>query len=209
MPPDLPADLYTVTVTGTGTSKVAPDSAVVRLAAVGRGSGVSEAYDAMTAAATTLTEVAGSHVEERRIGSTGITVWPSHDREGRPDGYEARHAFAIGCDELAGAGAMLSELARRVGDGLVIDSVGLEVTEDHGAEGKAREAAFADARERAASLARMAGAGLGSVQTIVEGGAGGPSPMPKVAAMRASAGGLEPGEATVTSAITVVWELLY
>ncbi len=203
-------EMHTVTVTGTGSSKVAPDSAVVRLAAVGRGAGVAEAYDAMTSAATTLAEVAGRHVEERRLGSTGITVWPSHDREGRADGYEARHGFAIGCDDLAGAGAMLSDLAREVADGLVIDSVGLEVTEDHGAEAEAREAAFADARERAAALARMAGAGLGAVQTLVEGDAtSGPSPMPKMAMVRDSGGGLAPGEATVTVAITAVWELLH
>ena len=105
---------------------------------------------------------------------------------------------------------MLGELAREVGDGLAIDSVGLEVTEDHGAEGKAREAAFHDARERAAALARMAGAGLGAVQSIVEGGdtGTGPSPMPKMAMMRDSGGGLEPGEASVTSSVTVVWELV-
>ena len=200
----------TVTVTGTGTSRVAPDTAVARVAAVGRGAGVAEAYDTMTAAATALVEVAGRHTEERRIGSTGVSVWPWHDHSGRRDGYEARHSFAIGCDDLAGAGAMLSELAREVGDGLVIDSVGLEVTEDHGAEGKAREAAFADARERAAALARMAGAGLGAVRTIVEGDAtGGPSPTAKLAMMRDSGGGLEPGEASVTVAITVVWELVH
>lgn len=202
--------MFTVTVTGTGTSKVAPDSAVVRLAAVGRGAGVAEAYDAMTVAATSLVEVAGRHVEERRVGSTGITMWPTHDREGRPDGFEARHSFAIGCGGLAGAGTMLSELAGEVGDGLVIDSVGLEVTEDHGAELQAREAAFHDARERAAALARMAGAGLGAVQTIVEGtGGAGPAPMPKLAMMRDAGGGLEPGAASVTCSVTVVWELLY
>ena len=202
--------MFTVTVTGTGTSRVAPDSAVVRLAAVGRGAGVAEAYDAMTTAATSLVEVAGRHVEERRVGSTGITVWPTHDREGRPDGFEARHSFAIGCGDLAGAGTMLSDLAGEVGDGLVIDSVALEVTEDHGAEAQAREAAFRDARERAVALARMAGAGLGAVQTILEGSGGdGPSPMPKPAMMRDSGGGLEPGEATVTTSVTVVWELVH
>ena len=106
--------MFTVTVTGTGTSKVAPDSAVVRLAAVGRGAGVAEAYDAMTAAATNLVDVAGRHVEERRVGSTGITVWPTHDREGRPDGFEARHAFAIGCGDPPCAGTLRSELAAEV-----------------------------------------------------------------------------------------------
>ena len=200
--------MRTVTVTGTGTATVAPDSAVVRVAAVARGAGVAEAYDAMTAAAAAVVEVAGRHTEPRRIGSTGISVWPFHDHEGRRQGYEARHAYAIACADLAGAGEMLGELARAVGDGLAVDSVGLEVTEDHGAGAKAREAAFHDARERAAALARMAGAGLGAVQSVVEGGAGdGPGPMPKLAMARDSGGAIEPGESTVTSTVTVVWEL--
>lgn len=199
--------MRTVTVAGTGTAKVAPDSAVVRVAAVARGAGVAEAYDAMAGSATTVLEVAGRHTETRRIASTGISVWPFHDHEGRRQGYEARHAFAIACADLSEAGTMLGELAREVGDSLAVDSVGLEVTEDHGAGGKAREAAFQDAREKAAALARMAGAGLGAVQSVVESGAAdGPGPLPKMAMMRDS-GGLEPGETTVTTTVTVVWEL--
>jgi uncharacterized protein len=204
--------MFTVTVTGIGSSRVAPDSAVVRLSAVARGTGVAEAYEAMSKAAAQVVDVAQRHTEERRVASTGISVWPARDHEGRPEGYEARHSYAIGCADLASAGEMLGELATDVGDALAIDSVGLEVTEEHGAEGKAREAAFADARERAAQLARMAGAaGLGAVQTIVEGDGHGatPVPMPKLAMMRDSGGGLEPGEATVTTSVTVVWELLY
>jgi len=200
----------TVTVTGTGTSRVAPDSAVVRLAAVARGSGVAEACAAMTSAAVSVVEVARRHTEQRRIASSGIAVWPWHDHTGSRQGYEARHSYVIGCDDLAGAGTMLAELATEVGDGLAIDSVGLEVTEDHGAGDKAREAAFHDARDKAAQLARLAGAGLGAVQTVVEGDAGGePSPMPRMAMVRDSAGGLEAGETTVTTSVTVVWELAY
>lgn len=201
--------MHTVTVTGTGTSKVAPDTAVVRLAAVARGAGVAEAYDAMSDSAASLVEVAARHTEERRIASTGITVWPVHDHEGRREGYESRHSYAIGCGDLAEAGAMLRELAREVGDSLAVDSVGLEVTEGHGAGSKAREAAFHDARERAAALARLAGRGLGAVQTIAEADAGDGGPgTPRLAMMRDSAGGLEPGEASVTTSVTVVWELV-
>lgn len=203
--------MHTVTVTGTGASTVAPDTAVVRLAAVARGAAVAEAYEAMSASAADLVEVAARHTEERRIASSGITVWPWHDHSGTRLGYEARHAYTVGCADLVAAGAMLAELAREVGDGLAIDTVGLEVTEDHGAGGKAREAAFQDAKERAAALARMAGAGLGAVQTIVEGDAsqGGPVPMARMAMMRDSGGGIEPGEATVTTSVTVVWELVF
>ena len=202
--------MHTVTVTGYGASTVAPDTAVVRVAAAARGSAVAEAYETMSASAAALVEVAARHTGERHIASTGITVWPWHDHSGRRQGYEARHSYAIGCADLAGAGEMLAELAREIGDGLTIDSVGLEVTEDHGAGGKAREAAFHDARERAAALARMAGAGLGAVQTIVENdaGPGGPGPMPRSEMMRDSGGGLEPGQASVSTSVTVVWELV-
>jgi uncharacterized protein len=199
--------MRTVTVTGTGSSSVAPDSAVVRVAAVARGAGVAEAYDAMSAAASALVEVAGRHTERRRIASTGISVWPWHDRDGQRQGYEARHGYAIGCADLAVAGTMLGELAREVGDGLAVDSVGLEVTEDHGAAAAARQAAFEDARERAIALAGMAGARLGAVHSIIEGDPTG-GPGPKMAMVRESAGGLEPGETTVTSTVTVVWELI-
>jgi uncharacterized protein len=199
--------MRTVTVTGTGSSSVAPDGAVVRVAAVARGAGVAEAYDAMAAAASALVEVAGRHTERRRIASTGVSVWPWHDRDGQPQGYEARHGYAIGCADLAAAGTMLGELAREVGDGLTVDHVGLEVTEDHGADVAAREAAFEDARRRATALAEMAGARLGAVHSIVEGGpTGGPGPVPMMAMAR-DTGGLEPGESTVTSVVTVVWEL--
>jgi uncharacterized protein len=204
------ADTSTVTVTGVGSSRVAPDSAVARVGAVGRGDGVAEAYDAMSAAAATLTEVAGRHTEDRRIASTGVSVWASHDQSGTRNGFEARHSFSIGCADLGAAGTMLGELAAEVGDALVVDGVALEVTQDHGAGDAAREAAFHDARERAAALARMAGAGLGAVRTIVEGDAApGPCPMPKLAMMRDSGGGLEPGEESVTVAVTVVWELVH
>lgn len=203
--------MQTVTVTGTGASTIAPDTAVVRLAAVAHAPAVAEAYAAMSASAATLVEVAARHTEVRRIASTGITVWPWHDHTGTRQGYEARHTYAIGCADLASAGTMLGELAGEVGDALAIDSVGLEVTEDHGAHGVAREAAFHDAKERAAGLARMAGAGLGAVQTIVEGsaGQGGPGPMPKMAMARDSGSSIEPGETTVTTSVTVVWELLF
>jgi uncharacterized protein YggE len=202
--------MHTVTVTGTGTSRVVPDTAVVRLAAVARGSGVADAYAAMASAAASVVEVARRHTDQRRIASSGITVWPWHDHSGTRQGYEARHSYVVGCDDLSGAGAMLAELATEVGDGLAIDSVGLEVTEDHGAGDKAREAAFHDARDKAAQLARLAGAGLGAVQTLVEGDAGRePSPMPRMAMARESTGGLEAGETTVTTSVTVVWELAY
>lgn len=201
--------MRTVTVTGSGTSKIAPDSAVVRVAVVGRGVGVVEAYEIMSAAAGQLVDVAARHSGKRHVATTGVSVSPFHDHEGRREGYEARHGYAVRCTDLAAAGVMLSELAHVVGDALAVDNVGLEVTDTHAAASKAREASFHDARERAAALARMAGLSLGGVQSMVEGGDGDGVVLgsPRMSLMHDAGGVLEPGETSVTSSVTVVWEL--
>ena len=200
--------MRTVTVTGHGSSHAIPDAALVRVAAVQRGDGVAEAYAALAATAVLLVEVAGRHVDPADVGSTGISVWPWHDQHGRPAGYEARHAYAVRCRDLDGAGALVADLVAQVGDALVVDSIGLEVTDDSLAAAAAREAAYDDARERAAELARLAGLGLGALQSVVEGAAG-PSPVgtPRLALSSRDLG-LAPGEATVTVTVTATWELL-
>jgi uncharacterized protein YggE len=199
--------MRTVTVTGHGSSQAVPDAAVVRVAAVQRGEGVAEAYAALTATAVLLVEVAARHTHPRFVASTGISVWPWHDHQGRPAGFEARHSYAVRCIDLDVAGGLLADLVAQVGDALVVDSIGLEVTDDSLAAREAREAAFADARERARELARLAGLRVGPLQSVVEGpsaSAGGGTRF----ARAASDGGLAPGEAAVRMTIEAVWELV-
>lgn len=199
--------MRTVTVTGQGASRAVPDAALVRVAAVQRGDGVAEAYAALTATAVLLVEVAGRHTAPRHVGSTGVSVWPYHDHQGRPAGYEARHSYAVRCTDLDVAGALLADLVGQVGDALVVDSIGLEVTDDSVAVSDAREAAVSDARTRAADLARLEGLRLGPLQSIVEGGAPTPVGAPRLA-LAARDSGLSPGEATVTVTVTATWELV-
>lgn len=199
--------MRTVTVTGQGSSRAVPDAAVVRVAAVQRGDGVAEAYAALTATAVLLVEVAARHTDPWHVGSTGISVWPWHDHQGRPAGYEARHSYAVRCPDLDVAGALLADLVGQVGDALVVDNIGLEVTDDSVALAEAREAAFEDAQDRALHLARLGGLRLGALQTVAEGGSAVPVGAPRVA-LAVSAAGLAPGEATVTVTVTATWELL-
>lgn len=200
--------MRTVTVTGRGEVLVVPDTAVLRVAAVRRGAGVSEAWAALTDTAATLVDVAARHTERRKVSSRGVSLWPAHDQEGRRAGFEARHTYVVAIDDLATAGRLLADLATTVGDHLVVDSVGLEVTDDPDARVSARERAFADARTKAADLARLAGSELGHVVSVIEGAGGTTEPgagaMFRVAA---EAGGLEAGESAVTADVTVTWEL--
>jgi uncharacterized protein len=55
--------VHTITVTGTGSSTVAPDTAMVRVAAVARGARVADTYDAVARAAASVVAVAERHTE--------------------------------------------------------------------------------------------------------------------------------------------------
>ncbi len=199
--------MRTVTVTGHGEARVVPDSAVVRVAAVHRADGVADALAGADSAARELLATGRQHISGERIGSTSVQIWPAHDREGMPAGFEARHALVLRCDDIASAGVLLAALAESVGDRLQIEGVSLEVTDRAAAETLAREAAYRDAVGRADHLCRLAGAVLGEPREVVEGGA-----VPLVGQARAAAAtsadlALEPGELSVTSTVTVTFQL--
>lgn len=201
--------MRTLTVVGHGTSRAVPDTALVRLAAVHRAPSLAEALAGAGSAADAISTVGRAHVEAGRIASQDLYVWPAHDDQGRPSGFEARHALTIACPDLAVAGELIGALAIEVGDRLQIDGVSLVVADPSAAMRLARERAFVDARARAEHLARLAGAALGEVQSVSEGGGGSaPRGFDMVAASAKMEVSLEPGETTITDSLTVTWQLL-
>lgn len=198
----------TVTVTGQGSTSVAPDTAVVRVAAVARAAGVAAAFASASEAASQIGTIARRHTEEKRIGTTGINIWPWHDNQGQQRGFEARHSLAIGCPDLDAAGALLDELATSVGDALAVEGVALEVAEPTAARDQAVAAAYADAVRQASQLAALAGASLGEVIAIGQGSSGGGGPVLRgMDAMEMSAK-IEPGETSVGASLSVTWALV-
>jgi uncharacterized protein len=200
--------MRTVTVTGQGTAREVPDTVVVRVAASHRAAGVAEALAGADSAADEIIATAREHTEASKIASTNLTLWPSFDNEGRPSGFEARHSLSIACADITAAASLLGELPAAVGDRLQIESLGLEVGDTSRALAQARSAAFADAVARAQHLAELAGARLGVVQAMAEGG-GVAHPMADLAGgMReAKSMAIAPGETTTAGALTVTFEL--
>lgn len=196
--------MRTVTVVGHGATRVAPDAAVVHVAAVHRARSLPDALAGAESAREQVVEVARRWTD--RIASQHLSV--SRDDLGRSSaGYQARHALLVRCSGLEEAGALVTALAQEVGDRLSVDHVGLEVTDTTAAEREAREAAFADAREKAEHLAAQAGGALGRVESVSEGGLAG-SPrfaIPQAAGAKVS---FEPGETTVEQQLTVTFELV-
>jgi uncharacterized protein YggE len=198
--------MRTVTVSGHGESRVVPDSAVVRVAAVQRSSGVAEALAGADSAARQVVATAREHTTAERVGTTGVQIWPTHDERGVPSGYEATHSLTIRCPDVDAAGAVLTALAESVADRLRVEGVSLEVSDRSGAESAAREAAYADAVARGTHLAQLAGAALGDPQDVAEGGVMSGTPrLAKAVAMDAAA--LEPGEQSVSASVTVTFQL--
>ncbi len=199
--------MRTVTVTGQGSAREVPDTVVVRVAASYRSAGVADALAGADSAATEIIAVGREHTDPSRIASTGLNVWPAYDNNGRSSGFEARHSLSLTCTDVQAAGALLTELAERVGDRLQIEGLGLEVADTGRALDQARAAAYADAVARGRHLAELAGATLGEAQAMAEGGA-----LPPVG-FAAAAGDLKamaiaPGETTIGSALTVTFALV-
>ena len=199
--------MRTVTVTGQGIAREVPDTVVVRVAASHRAAGVAEALAGVDSAADEIVAVARDHTDAHRIQSTTLNLWPAYDNEGRQSGFEARHSLSISVTDMQKAGAMLTELASRVGDRLQVESVGLEVGDTRRAVQQARAAAYADAVERANHLAELAGERIGDVQAMAEGGASMPMPMADAGFREAKSVAIQPGETSIATSLTVTFSL--
>ena len=199
--------MRTVTVTGQGTAREVPDTVVVRVAASHRAAGVAEALAGVDSAADEIVAVARDHTDAHRIQSTTLNLWPAYDNEGRQSGFEARHSLTIAVTDMQKAGAMLTELAGRVGDRLQVESVGLEVGDTRRAVQQARAAAYADAVARANHLAELAGERIGDVQAMAEGGASMPTPMADAGFREAKSVAIQPGETSIATSLTVTFSL--
>lgn len=199
--------MRTVTVTGQGEARVAPDSAVVRVSAVHSAPGVAAALDGADSAAGAIAATARGFTTPERVRSTGFQIRRDHDNLGRPTGFSARHFLVIGCPDIEAAGSLITGLAEEVGDRLEIEGVSLEVADQSAASGAAREAAYADAVDRAAHLAALAGAELGDVREVTEGGGYGGGPVRQARPMSASAASFQPGETSVSATVTVTFQL--
>jgi uncharacterized protein YggE len=192
----------TLTVTGSGFAAAVPDTALVRLSAVHRARSFVEALDGAESARAEVVGAAGDLV----VSTVNLSVWPTNE-QGEQPGFEARHTLTIATGDLAVANELLTKLAHEVGSRLQVEGVDMTVRDPSAAIGSAREAAFADARAKAEHLAALAGATLGQVEALAEGG--GPGPMPGgLAAMAKMDVGLQPGETKLSASLTVTWSLV-
>ena len=201
----------TVTVSATGKSAAVPDQLTVSLGVQVRGATAQEALSRTsekTQAAITAFKSGG--VADQDIATANITIRPEYGEDGRRvEGYQAQNTLSIRLREIAGAGGLLDTVAGVVGDDIVINGLSFAISEPEPVLAAARAAAMAGAREKAKQLAGAAGAKVGKVLTIEEGGTGGVV-FPKAGRMAmavADSMPIEAGERELTVSVSVTYRL--
>lgn len=193
-----------VTTTGSGAAEGVPDAVTVHLAAVAEAATVSAALEKVALNAGAVITITRETQPDATTTSAGLQVWPRTDAQGRPAGFEARHALALRCPRLDDAGPLVDVIAGAVGEALRVDGVDLVLTDPAPLEAQARERAFGHARAKAEQYAELAGLRLAEVVAVEE-SLGAPV-RPYAARLEALASTtFEPGTTTVTASVTVTW----
>jgi uncharacterized protein YggE len=203
-----------ITVTGTGqvtapadllrlTLSVGHDAADVA-AAVAQ---VAEKTDAVHAA------LSAQGVEGKDIETSTVNVYPQYKdpaTSATSAGYRASHSLTVTTRNLTGFGELLNAAVDAVGNDLGLDGLTFDVAEKQPLIVQARQLAFAQAREKAAELAELAGQSLGSISAVAESYGHGPIPLVMEQSAKASGAydsvlSITPGEQTVQISLEVCW----
>lgn len=198
-----------ITVTGTGQAAAPADLLRLSLgvghdaANVDRAvAAVAERTDAVTAA---LRE---QGVAADDIRTSSVNVYPQYGNSMQVVGYRASHSLTVSTTDLAGFGGLLKAAIDAAGNDLSVEQLTFDVTDKAPLLAQARQAAFADAREKAEQLARLAGRPLGGIEAVEE-TYGGHHPIARMAVKADAAFGPElavtPGEQSIEASLTVRW----
>lgn len=202
----------TVTVTGTGRAAVSPDVVRLDLRVGHDAADVAAALAGAAAGITTVASVVREHdVADADIRTLDATVNQRWDNTGTAVGFTAQQRLSVTVRRLESVGEILEAAAAAVGNALLVDQVRLDVSDRRDGLRRARDAAFADAREKAEQYAALSDAQLGAVLGVAENGGvplSGPHEM-KLMAAAAGAGGMpvEGGDLDLGASVTVRWEL--
>jgi hypothetical protein len=205
------ADPPSMTITGTGEVRVAPDMATLRMGVEAEARLARDAVDAMRADMDTIMAVlqeAGVVAEDVQTTALGLRArreetGATPGRAPRIAGFVATSQISVVVDDLARLGdlfdAMLAAGANR------IEGVSFGLKTPRVAQDAAKRAAMADARATAVLYADGAGVTLGPVLRIFDGA----SPRPPMSTARMMAADaampIAPGSLNITAQVVVTY----
>jgi uncharacterized protein YggE len=204
------ADAGRISVTGQGVVAATPDMATLTLGVTTMGKTAAEAMSANSEAlGAVIGRLVAAKVADRDMQTSNLSLGPNWvmkaDGSGQEvQGYVASNMLTVRIRDLETVGGVLDA---SVQDGAnTLNGLSFGLANEAPALDAARKAAVADAMARAKLLAEAAGAKLGPIVSIQEGGAA-PSPMPMFKAAEDARVPVQSGELAITSDVTVTWEL--
>ena len=202
-----------VVVSGLGKVSGTPDVLRLQLAVEVRRPNVSTALrDANAVQSRVRGALRADGVEAKDVQTADVSVSPSYDQKGRPNGYVVSESTVVQLRELSSAGRTIGDSVAAGGDAVRVQGVSFTLEDNAALLDKARDAAFADARSKAERYAQLAGRALGQVELVDEQAPSGDRPLPYARADLAmaapsSAVPLDAGQAQVSVSVTVRWSL--
>jgi uncharacterized protein len=202
-----------VTVTGTGRAKGAPDTVTLFLGARAQAETANEALQIVNENANQLLDVLeGAGVPKEDVQTTNVSLYPTFSQNGQTiTGYAAENTVTVTVRDVTKAGPVIDAASGAVGDELTLGGISFSIDDPEPLRVEARESAVAQARTQAAQLAELAGGELGDVLAVTDGSVQVSPPIvyERAAADAAQEGGapIEPGSQEVAVNVTVTFEL--
>lgn len=151
-------------------------------------------------------------VDESALSTSGVSLNPVYDDYPTVAGFVAAVQLTGRTRDIGAVGGLLTTLVTAGGDAARVHEVSFAHSDPSALRARAREAAWADAADRAAQLAALAGRELGEVVAVEEasGRSRPPGPLRMAAMAEAGPGGgvpIDAGEGSVVVSLTVGWSL--
>ncbi|NVK34961.1 MAG: SIMPL domain-containing protein [Rhodobacteraceae bacterium] len=206
-----------ITITGQGTVTAAPDMGVVTTSVVTPAKTAPEALQQNTAAMNAIIDqIKTAGIEAKDIQTSGFSIQPTYERikngdqySSKINGYEVRNGVTIRVRDLEKLGPVITAVVESGSN--EVGGISFQISDADEKRNEARKMAVADAKAKAELYAEALGFQLGRVRTITEGGAQGPRPYAKAAMgmvmAEAAPMPVEAGEQSISSTVSIVWEL--
>lgn len=205
------ADDALITVTGEASIPVQPDLATLSLGVTTQGTTAAAAMAGNSAAlSAVLDRLKAAGIAERDLQTSNLTLnpnWVGYESGATPtiSGYTASNLLTVRVRALDTLGTVLDAAITDWAN--TLNGLTFELSEPRPKLDEARRAAVTDAMARAKLLAEAAGAELGPVQSITEGGGYvNPAPMFRQEAATSPVP-VAAGEIGVTASVTMVFEI--
>lgn len=211
--------IRTVSVSGTGTVKIDPDTARLDLGVVANNESLEVAQTEVSEGLANITQVlTDAGIEAEDIATTSYTVYPiaEYDRDGNHVGierYEVSSGFSIVVRDIESVGTVLDAAVEAGANN--VWGISVYVEDPSSAASQARSMAVDDARAKADELATASGMVVTNVVSISETSA--PPPMPlqydlarggaDMTASEAAAVPVSPGQSEIRVDLQITFEI--